>query len=498
MLTAHLALPPPTSWRGYNLQCPAVHWLNDDVLLSIFDCYRLDNHYHWNLRLGWCKLSHVCQRWRHLLYGYAYYLGIHIECTHGTPTIDTLDHIPPLPLFVNYGYKPYCGHTIITEQDELGIYHALRFHDRVRHVRLVLPSSTLHKVLVLIDEHFPILEHLLLLSPAGNNISFALPKAFLAPNLRHLTLPGITPPRRLRFLTSTVFLVKLELSNIDTSSYFRPRLLVARLRSLPQLKELSIIFSTPIPCPSTERELLGEQGAPVTLTSLKSLQFKGVSAYLEHLVAQIRAPFLDQLDITLFNQIAFALPHLSHIIHTGEGFKHPVAMVLFGYMGVSVVTARNMREFLYRSPCLLRVECKLLDWKVDYAAQICNTIIPSLPDVEQLALHSYAVATPSEWQNGAVDAATWHGFLRSFIGLKALRVDDGVVEELSRVLQVDGVGSDPGFLPNLRHIIASRNPFTSFIHTRRTVGHPVRCLSKLLPLSSRWWANSLMASPSVQ
>jgi hypothetical protein len=50
--------------------------------------------------------------------------------------------------------------TILTEQDELGIYHALRLHDRVRHIHLHLPPSILHKVLVLMDEHFPILEHL--------------------------------------------------------------------------------------------------------------------------------------------------------------------------------------------------------------------------------------------------------------------------------------------------------------------------------------------------
>ena len=98
---------------------------------------------------------------------------------------------------------------------------------------------------------------------------------------------------------------------------------MARLRSLPQLEELYIGFSIPIPRPSTERELLGEQGTPVTLPSLKNLRFKGVSAYLESLVAQIRAPLLEQLDITLFNQIAFALPHLSHLINITEGFKFP-------------------------------------------------------------------------------------------------------------------------------------------------------------------------------
>ena len=102
----------------------------------------------------------------------------------------------------------------LTEQDELGIYHALRLHDRVRHIDLNLPPSILHKVFVLMDEHFPILEHLSLTFSATseNSLPLTLPKAFLAPNLRHLALPGISPPKRLRVLTSTVSLVTLELS----------------------------------------------------------------------------------------------------------------------------------------------------------------------------------------------------------------------------------------------------------------------------------------------
>jgi hypothetical protein len=80
---------------------------------------------------------------------------------------------------------------------------------------------------------------------------------------------------------------------------------VTRLSSLPQLEELSLGFYIPVPRPSAERELLGAHGAPVTLPNLKTLRFLGVSAYLESLVAQIRAPCLQELSIKLFNQIAF-------------------------------------------------------------------------------------------------------------------------------------------------------------------------------------------------
>ncbi|KAN0133873.1 hypothetical protein V8E53_008305 [Lactarius tabidus] len=283
-----LPLPPPTSERGYNVPRPytAINWLDGDILLSIFNCYRLDDENHWNFRLRWCKLSHVCQKWRHLIYEWAFYLGMHIECTNGTPIVDRLDHLPPLPLFVSYRHTTP-DIPILPEQDELGIYHALCLHDRVRHIDLDLPPSILHKALVLMNEHFPILEHISLSFSAQNSIPFTLPKAFLAPNLRYLAFPGVSPAKRLRFLTSMVSLVTLKLTNIETSSYFRPRVLVARLESLPQLQDLFIHFSIPIPRPSTERELLGEPRAPVTLPGLKNLLFKGVGAYLESLIAQI-------------------------------------------------------------------------------------------------------------------------------------------------------------------------------------------------------------------
>ena len=394
---------------------------------------------------------------------------MHIKCTNGSPIVDTLDHLPPVPLLVNYWLT-----ISLTEQDELGLYHALRLHNRVRHIDLVLRPSIFHEVVVFMDEHFPILEHLSLSAFAvtiKNSPLLTLPKAFLAPNLRHLSLPNISPPRRLRVLTSTVSLVTLELIEIQASSYFRPRLLVARLSSLPQLKELSIGFSIPIPRPRTEREMLGEQGTPVTLPSLKILRFKGVSAYLESLVAQIRVPLLGRLWITLFNQIVFALPHLSYLISITKAFKFPSAAVGFDHEEVYVTMARYTPGW---GPLLFRVICKPFDWQIDCAAQICHALIPASSGVERFRLICYNTKIQTEWQNGEIDSTTWRELLRSFIGVKELHIYKALLEELSRALQVDDVGLDPGFLPNLQSINARRNLFTAFIDIRQVVGRPVQ------------------------
>ena len=411
---------------------------------------------------------------------------MYIKCTNlnGTRIVDMLEQLPPLPLFISYGQPRHS--TALTEQEEFGIYHAIQSHDRVCHIDLELPPSILHRVFVLPDKEFPILEHLSisLRTTSDNILPLTLPDTFLAPNLRHLALPSIRPPRELQLLTSTVSLVTLVLRNVETSSYFHPRLLVTRLQSLPLLKELSLGFSTPIPRPSAERELIGEQGAPVTLPSLKILQFKGASHYLETLVAQIRAPRLERLWISLFNQItfvhshqsAFALPHLSHLINTTEAFKLPSANVFFDHNEVYITKVHHGSLRFDKGPFLLRVMCDQLNSQIKCASQICDSLTLALSGVEKLTLYRHQnYWERTELRDGAVECATaWHDLLRSFIAVRELHINNWPMEDLAHALQVDGVGSDLGFLPNLRSVHALDDLFTSFIDTRQVVGRPVQ------------------------
>ena len=485
-LTIKLALPLPTSERGYNVPLPAIHWLNDDALLGIFNYYRLDEKNGWNDKLGWCNLSQVCQRWRHLIYECSSHLGMHIKCTNGSPMVNVLDHLPRLPLFVRYHYLS-CSALTVRRQDELGIYRILLFHGRIRHIELSFPPSILHRALTLMNESFPILEHLSLScqlsADSGHHYLLTLPKAFLAPNLLHLTLIGIGLPKRLRVLTSTVSLVTLTLRNIQTSSYLRPRPLVAGLQFLPLLEELTIAFSIPIPRPSTERELLGENGVPITLPNLKTLSFHGVGAYLESLVAQIRVPLLEQLHIGLFHQFTFVLPHLFYLINNTTVFKLSSARITFYRHEVFV--SMNHDHGLGRIPFSLGVRCKPLDWQIDCAAQICHALIHTLSGVEELFVLRYW-KIPNEMQNGAIDSATWCDIFRSFIGVKQLRIGESLSQELSRALHVDEVGLDPGFLPNLLCIHAKDNLFTEFIDTRQAVGRPVQFDGSQYRYQSHW------------
>ncbi|KAH9023739.1 hypothetical protein EDB85DRAFT_304680 [Lactarius pseudohatsudake] len=474
-LTTDLPSPPTSEQPGYHVlyTAHAIDMLNDDVLLGIFSYYRSDNEINWNTQLVWRKLSHVCRRWRCLVYGSATHLNMQILCTNGTPLVGTLVHLPPLPLVIDYQYAT----AAVSAQDESGIFNALQLRDRIRRVVLRVPPSILDQLLVLMDETFPNLEHLSLSSTAEYD-TLLLPQTFLSPNLRHLTLIGIGLPKKLLLLSSTVSLITLTLANIRAPGYFLPRHLVTRLRSFSQLEELTIGFSIPLPRPSAEKGLLQELEAPVTLPVLKRLTFRGVSAYLDSFVAQIRAPLLEQLRITLFNQIAFALPHLSRLTNATERLL--TAKIIFERDAFSIVADHHRQQLGNGPPSFsLHVICKQFDWQIDGAAQICSALMAALSGVEQLALDFEGQRVPTEWQDDVVDGATWRELLGPFIGVRELRICHALALELSCALQPDDTGLDPGLLPGLEELIPeldgehASNAFSSFIDARQVAGRQV-------------------------
>ncbi|KAH9033761.1 hypothetical protein EDB85DRAFT_1949721 [Lactarius pseudohatsudake] len=109
--------------------------------------------------------------------------------------------------------------------------------------------------------------------------------------------------------------------------------------------------------------------------------------------------------------------------------------------------------------------------------------MPTFFDVEELKLKFYEETMPTEWQDGEVDDTTWHELLRTFTGVKELHLCAALSQELSRVLQADGVGSDPGLLPGLQEIVCEvkksdvHDLFSSFIRARRIAGRPVGLVS---------------------
>ena len=365
----------------------------------------------------------------------------------------------------------------MTSTDNDNIRLGLERHDRVRRVELQDPSSSFQPWLSQMNQHFPRLEDLYLLSTTTETeeTSLMLPETLQAPNLRRLSLHGICLPTGLSLLSSTIALSALSLTHIRPSCYFPPRHLATQLKSLPHLEELSIGFAIPIPLPSSEGELLPVPIPLVTMLALRQLTFRGMDAYLDNLVNQINAPLLERLTLTLHFDLTFTLVNLTKFIHRTERFKWLVARVIFNKDGVSIDAEYIEQQGVGKSSFHVNVNCEPVDWQIDSATQICGALGKVLSTVEDLTVDLRDLGMPSDWESTLEDVA-WHELLLPFIGVKRLHIGSSLTLGLSQALKSDAAGL---VLPELEELDVSlktddaTNALTAFIETRELVGRHI-------------------------
>jgi hypothetical protein len=424
----------------------------------------------WDRGRWWYQLAHVCQRWRNVILDSASYLGLSLVCTNGTPVENMLAHSPHLPLTVDYR-----GEDGISADDEGGILLALEQRHRVRHLRLDVPVQILQKLVMAIDEEFPILEYLILGPPVKDNTALMLPETLQAPNLHHLTLCCFTCPIRSRLHPTAPSLVTLFLIINHQSAYFQPNVLLQWILFMPQLESLAIVFTFPVPNRDVERQLTHTPiTTHITLPNLRVFWFRGVSAYLEAVVCRITTPRLESLQVRLFKQLTFTVPRLVQFINTTENLRLDNAEILFRDKQIAVLMSFHDAD---TDAFGVRVDCWHLDWQVSSVAQISNALGQVFSAVEHLTLGHQVHGRSSE-EHDDVDRIEWRKLLRSFSNVKTLRVDHGLVEELSRCLRLEDGELPLELLPELQELTYlgsgdAVDAFTSFIDSRQNAGHPV-------------------------
>ena len=97
--------------------------------------------------------------------------------------------------------------------------------------------------------------------------------------------------------------------------------------------------------------------------------------------------------------------------------------------------------------------------------------------VEYLTL-AHRVHSQSSEEHNEVDRTEWRKLLRSFSNVKTLRIDDGLVRELSRCLQLEDGEHPLELLPELQELrypgsSDADDAFTSFIDARQNTDRPV-------------------------
>jgi hypothetical protein len=406
--------------------------------------------------------------------GSASYLGLSLVCSYGTPIADILAHSPHLPLVVDFHDE---DRDIAAEVEE-GIILALEQRERVRRIRLCMPVPSLQKVLIAINEEYPILESLII-GNATEDIALMLSDTLQAPHLRHLVLISFVFPIGPRLLTTAAGLVTLCLVMAHPATFIHPNILLYSISSMPLLEVLVVSFS-PDHYAEWQPTNTPIMTTCVTLPNLQYFWFRGASPYLEEVVHRITTPCLEKLDIHFFMQIGYPLPRLLQFINAIENLKFD--SVKFEFSGEEACVDFYFREEANLS---IYVDGKDLSWQVTALATIFYELSQIFFAVEHLTLErdgQCQISLPSEGYS-EVRRTTWYSLLRPFSNVKTLYIDDGLVEELSRCLKRADEEIPFELLPELRELTYLRSgkpsdAFTPFIDFRQNAGRSVTLLHR--------------------
>jgi len=118
------------------------------------------------------------------------------------------------------------------------------------------------------------------------------------------------------------------------------------------------------------------------LPALTKFKFKGVSEYLEDLVARINAPILGQLQIENFPQLIFHTPLLARFIGRTPNFMAPdEAHVIFSFYKANLILPQTYGDLN------LEISCQELDWQLSMLAQVCSSSLYLISSLERLYIH---------------------------------------------------------------------------------------------------------------
>ena len=386
---------------------------------------------------SWPTLVHVCRRWRNLVFKSPHRLNVELSCTFGRPARAALGIWPPLPISIlGNKYKRNGG-------DVDNIVAALEHNDRVCKISLWdVSSSELEKYFAVMGEPFLSLTSLELQWDDDEIAKVARgPDSFLggsAPHLQSLTLSGIPIPflGLQKLLLSANGLVHLRLRNIPHSVYFSPDDITTVISALTKLQNIELTFQSP-----RSRPIRENRRPPPTmrtlLPALTYMKFKGISDYLEDIVAQIDAPLLDTLSINFFHQVAFDTRQLAQFIGRAPKLEgRNEARVVFSELTVRATFLLASQVHTGEEDIDLRVPCKHPDLQLSSVTQLCTQSFPQpfVPSVEHLYIVESKQFPKPRWENN-IPKAQWLRLLRPFTAVKDLYLSEKMARLIAPALR---------------------------------------------------------------
>ena len=387
--------------------------LPDNTLLKIFDSFVDDN----ASIDAWHILVHVCRKWRNVVFEPSRRLNLQLHYIAGRPQAvrELLDILvwPHSPIVIKLYNPPTGGIDNIVA----ALAHPDLHPDRVFEISLWMVATSLLEVIL-----------------AAMQVPFSTPM-----RLKFLPEPSIPPdslsdgstphlrsflclPKPLLLLSATD-LVRLTLRHIPHSGYLSPEAMVACLTTLTKLEFLGLDFKSPRSYPDRECQ------SPIrsALPALTKFEFRGVSEYLEDLVARINAPLLEEFYIIFFHQLLLNTKHLAHFIkRTPKITPHNEAQVMFLDDAVQVLLGSTQQV-------ILRTSCRPSDWQLSFAAQVCDSFSSLVPALEHLFICE-SIHSPPHWQDD-IETDQWLELLDPFKNVKSLYLSEGIVPRIAPAIQ---------------------------------------------------------------
>jgi hypothetical protein len=300
-----------------------------------------------------------------------------------------------------------------------------------------------------------------------------------APHLRTIKLDGIAFPFSSvkQVLLSTNNLVELHLAKIPDDAYFSPNDLVTTLSTLAQLKRLTVDYHSPASSPPPIMTRPPPQR--ITLPSLHSLEFYGVSAYLEEFVARIDSPALCKIAIRLFNDICFEIPQFCEFIARLDVLKSPTwALVRHSAEFVGILFFQEGKPL--SENCFLGTSCRQLDWQLSFVTQISSQLSPHLSSVHSLGIQSDYSPHLSRLNWAGLEDVQWLELFQPFTHVTKVYVRvNQFVQSITQALVAEEMTAE--VLPELTSLFLSgcdrwssyAKNARQFVATRELSGHTV-------------------------
>ncbi len=378
-----------------------------------------------------------------------------------------LDLWPELPIAI-----ADAGDTIVEGAEN--VVAALEFNDRVSAICLGNVSGpVLVEVSAAVEQvPFPALTDLVLWSYDG--MAPVISDSFLgvsAPRLQYLNSVGIPIPSLPKLLLSATDLRFIHVGNIPHSGYFSPEAMVTCLSALTRLEEFSLEFRSPLSRPSRAKPLLTRIILPV----LTYLRFKGVTEYLEGLLARIDTPLLDEIYITLFNQLIFNISQLPKFLCRTEQFKALDQADVAFYERSIRVTLSPPAETV-PTKLVLSISCGGPDWQVSSLAQVFHSWFPTISTLEYLDIRY----SPPHWECD-IENIQWQELFYSFTAVKNLYLSKEVAPRVAPALQELAGERATEVLPKLQNLFLEelqlsgpvQEAIEQFVAARLLSGHPL-------------------------